>query len=359
MSVSQRKNGRWAVKYKTRDGWKQKTFPPSCEVEARQFDADCQYDAADNCRMTVVEAVLAYLKAVPHADRTVGLYEMLVLGTDRKNGRHFSGPAEHLADRYTDTLTRRDLESVRDICRDRHIAPATINLYVSKIKAALNWCAEQDLIASNPWGKYRQLPATHKSRKGELEDFRLIYEAMPEWMQWACRTTMALCLRPGLSELFSLRWSAFDWRQKTVSVWMPKVQRTKTVFPPNAYLAEAWERYQTDTAKGEQLVCRSATGRELRAMSVWRRGWCRACEKVGKVMPPYAMRHIAASEMLAGGADLAAVSAQLGHKSLQTTASFYTHALTRAQRQAAESIPTCTNLVRIGADIEKQPFDIP
>lgn len=348
MSVSQRKNGRWAVKYKTRDGWKQKTFPSSCEAEARQFDADCQYDAADNCRMTLIEAVLAYLKAVPHADLTVMLYERLVSGSDRKNG-HVAGPAEHLADRYTDTLTRRDLESVRDICRDRNIAPATINLYVSKIKAALNWCAEQDLIPSNPWKKYRQLPATHKSRTGELEDFRLIYEALPEWMRWACRTTMALCLRPGLSELFSLRWSAFDWRQKAVNVWMPKVQRTKMVFPPAAYLAEAWERYQIDSAKGELIVVRNRTGREV-SMPIWRQGWYRACEKVGIKMPPYAMRHIAASEMLAGGADLAAVSAQLGHKSLQTTTSFYTHALTRAQRQAAESIPTCTNLVRIGAD---------
>ena len=41
-------------------------------------------------------------------------------------------------------------------------------------------------------------------------------------------------------------------------------------------------------------------------------------------MPMYALRHIAASEMLARGADLAAVAAQLGHKNLTTTGAFYT-----------------------------------
>ena len=300
--------------------------------------------------MTLVEAVLAYLKNVPHVDRSVWLYEQIVMGYDRKDGRHTIGPAEHLADRYTDTLTRRDLESVREACRERGVAPATINLCVSKLKAALNWCADQDMIPSNPWAKYRQLPATHKSRTGELDDFRLIYDAMPEWMQWACRTSMALCLRPGMAELFSLKWSAFDWRQKMVTVWMPKVQRTKTVFPPAPYLAEAWKRYQADFANGEDVVVRNRKGRNILTETAWRRGWQRACEKAGKRMPPYAMRHIAASEMLANGADLAAVSAQLGHRSLQTTASFYTHALTRAQRQAADALPSCTNLVRLGAD---------
>ena len=67
-------------------------------------------------------------------------------------------------------------------------------------------------------------------------------------------------------------------------------------------------------------------------------------------MPMYALRHIAASQMLAGGADLAAVAAQLGHKNITTTASFYLHALTSAQRRAAVALPDCTNLVRNGAD---------
>ena len=48
----------------------------------------------------------------------------------------------------------------------------------------------------------------------------------------------------------------------------------------------------------------------------------------------YALRHIAASEMLANGVDIAAVAAQLGHKNITTTGIFYTHALASSQRRA-------------------------
>ena len=58
------------------------------------------------------------------------------------------------------------------------------------------------------------------------------------------------------------------------------------------------------------------------------------------------------SAMLAGGDDIAAVAAQLGHKDLTTTGAFYTHALASSQRRAAQALPDCTKLVQNGADFE-------
>ena len=83
---------------------------------------------------------------------------------------------------------------------------------------------------------------------------------------------------------------------------------------------------------------------------MYRKAWSRACKKIGISMPMYALRHIVASEMLANGVDIAAVAAQLGHKNITTTGSFYTHALASSQRRAAEALSSCTNLVRIGAE---------
>ena len=61
MSVAKRGDGRWAVKFKDEEGrWRQRSF--RTEEEARQFDADCQYDAVENTRLTLLEAVLVYLK---------------------------------------------------------------------------------------------------------------------------------------------------------------------------------------------------------------------------------------------------------------------------------------------------------
>ena len=68
----------------------------------------------------------------------------------------------------------------------------------------------------------------------------------------------------------------------------------------------------------------------------------------GRGIRPYDIRHIAASEMLAAGADLAAVAAQRGHASIQTTATTYAHVTPGGQSRAAELMPPL-DLVPVGA----------
>lgn len=350
MSLAKRKDGRYVVKYKDRDGrWKQRSF--RSEEEARQFDAEAQYDATENQRLTLLECVLAYLKNTQHVPMTVGLYEYMVCGSDKKGKPHREGPAEILATRYVDTLTRMDLETVRENCRRDGLKISSINVMVGKLQAAMNWCVQQDLLHENPWAKYGQLRgAKTKPRTGTLEEFAKLFPMLPPWLQWAAKTAIALCLRPGVAELFSLEWSAFNWKGGTVSVFMPKVNNTKVVFPPAAYMQEAWQRFQNDKEKGYSLVCRNRMNRRvLGATYSW--AWRNACTKAGVSIPMYALRHIAASEMIAAGADLAAVAAQLGHKDLTTTGAFYTHALAGSQRKAALTLPDCTKLVQNGAEI--------
>jgi integrase len=278
MSVAKRGDGRFVVKFKDEEGrWKQRSF--RTDEEARQFDADCQYDKVENTRLTLLEAVLVYLKNTEYAEKTIATYEFLVCGHDRQNGYHREGPAEFIADRFVDTLTRRDLENVRERCRNDGLTMTSINSYVSKLKAAINWCVEQDLLHENPWGKYRQLPgAKNKPRTGTLEDFHKLFPVLPPWLQWAAQTAIALCLRPGISELFRLEWSAFDWKARTVCVYMPKVCTTKLVFPPEAYLAEAWLRFKSDMAAGKTLVCRGRKGTAVTS-SMYHKSWDRACKK--------------------------------------------------------------------------------
>lgn len=223
---------------------------------------------------------------------------------------------------------------VRERCRNSGNSTVTINDYVGKIKAAINWCVEQDLIHENPWGKYRQLLGVkHKPRSGTLEDFQKFFSVLPPWLQWAAKTAIALCLRPGVSELFRLKWSAFDWKDKSVSVYVPKVNSTKRVFPPEAYLEEAWIRYHADMSAGQQLVCRNKKGGSV-SKGTYLSAWSRACREAGVFMPMYALRHIAASEMFSRGVDIAAIAAQLGHKDITTTGMFYTHAIASSQRRA-------------------------
>jgi integrase len=349
MSLAKRNDGRWVVKYKDMEGrWKQRSF--RSEEEARQFDAECQYDAAENQRLTVLEAVLVFLKNTQHCAKSIDEYEYIVCGRVKKTGGHNEGPAEILATRYVDTLTRMDLETVRENCRRKGWGITSINQCTSKLNAAFNWCVQQDLIGENPWAKYKRIGGgKYKPRSGTLEDFAKLFPVLPPWLQWAAKTAIALCLRPGIAELFSLQWSAFNWKEQSVTVFMSKVNSTKLVFPPAGYMQEAWERFQADKVRGYTLVCRNRLNRSVVA-STYVAAWLTACKRAGVSMPMYALRHIAATEMLAGGADLAAVAAQLGHRNMTTTASFYTHALASSQRRAAAALPNCTNLVQNGAE---------
>ena len=350
MSLSQRKDGRWCVKHKDADGrWRQRSF--RSEEEARRFDDEQKYDAQANTPMTLRECVTGYLLAHPElVHRTRWRYSYMVNGCTHKDGTRTEGPAEFLATKYCKDLDRRDLENLRAGMVQRGLKTISVNSYVAMLRAALNWAAQEDLIEENPWHKYRNLPEGRKAhRDGTLEDFRKVYEALPAWAQWACRTCLALCLRPGTAELCSLKWDAFDWQAKSVKVFMPKVKTDKMVYPPEGYLAEAWERYQAP--RRHEFVCMSRRGGRMNYGAFWW-VWERARKAVGvKTMPPYAMRHIAASMMLAGGVDMAAVAAQLGHANIATTATFYTHAVASAQRRAAAANPL-VHLVQLGAESE-------
>ena len=87
-------------------------------------------------------------------------------------------------------------------------------------------------------------------------------------------------------------------------------------------------------------------------MNDYRSAWDRAKKRAGfagRCIRPYDIRHAAASEMLAAGADLAAVAAQMGHSSIQTTATTYAHVTPGGQSRAAELMPPL-DLVQDGAE---------
>lgn len=334
MSVFQRGDGRWVVKYKDSTGKRiQKTFKE--EEDARSFEDELYVDSRGGSRLTVFEAVALYLKDHSHLSKSVQRqYTWLVAGSMTRKGRSV-GPAECIADKYVDELTRRDFNEVRDNCRARGVVNITINGYTGKLQAAFRYCASEGLIPADPWRSFSKLHAEVHHMDGTLEDFQKVYAELPEWMQWACRTAMALCLRPGRAELFSLRWSAFDFQHGSVTVHMGKVNRDKTVYPIKEYMTEAWERFCAAGRDKSRHVVLNSLGRPVIG---YQKLWHACCRRAGVEIPLYAMRHIVASMMLAAGADVAAVAANLGHSSPHITLQTYAHAMPNAQRAASAAL---------------------
>ena len=335
MSVYQRNDGRWVCKVKDTSRrpakWVQRTF--KTKEEADEFNDEATQEERQCARLTVYEAVGLYLNDHTLSPWVESQYRWLVGGTSSPHAKKRVGYAECIAERYVDSLTRQDLNDVRDNARRGGCINATVNLWVQKLQAVFNYIAREDLIHLNPWAKYGNLPQEHKARSGTLEQLHALFPHLPEWLQWASKTALALCLRPGIEELFRLKWSAFDFMRGVVTVWMPKVKTSKTVYPIPVYLTEAQERFKRDGQDRERYVCRNSFGRTVHDYDHM---WRKSARRAGlEPFPMYALRHIAATQMLAAGADVAAVAANLGHASPQTTLETYAHALPQAQRQAS------------------------
>lgn len=340
MSVYQRGDGRWVVKVKdtTRRPakWVQRTF--RTKEEAEEYEDQEKQDERESSRLTVFESVGLYLNDRQLSESTKKHYRWLVGGAreNQPRAKQRVGYAECIAERYVDSLDRRDLNMVRDCAREGGASPAGVNYWTGLLNAAFNYAVQEGLIAVNPWAKFRPLQASHGTRAGTLEQFQKLYPHLPAWMQWACRTALALCLRPGIVELFRLKWSAFDFAHGAVTVLMGKVGRVKTVYPPAAYLAEALERFRLDGGDRDLYVCRNSRGG---AVHEYQEVLAQARRKAGVGrFSFYALRHIAATQMIAAGADVAAVAANLGHSSPAITLQHYAHALPSAQRAASDML---------------------
>ena len=334
MSISQRGDGRWIVRYKDGEIWRQKTF--RTEQEARAWESDYLTRTSEKSqRLTLGELALLYFRSKPDMHRETRKAIVYFLAGHEEGETHKEGAGEFLRDKYAESLNRQDLERAREAMRAKGTTPATMNKYQAYIRAILAWGVDQELISINPWRDFKRLKHARPIIQPKVEDLQRLYPHLPGWLQWAVKTAFFLALRPGITELFSLQWEAFNFRRGLVTIRQGKSGRIKTVVPHHAYMSEAAERFRADTENGVPYVCHKK-GKRVRS---YKTAWKLACKRAGVSMRFYDVRHIAATEMLARGADLAAVAAQLGHSNVATTGGTYAHVTIGGQARAAELMP--------------------
>lgn len=329
MSVSQRKDGRWVVKYKDDGTWRQKAFKD--KKTAYAFDDESRQEEIDT-KLSLGELAIKFFKSRPeynqHTKRNIIYF---LFGHEDIHKKWCVGRGRFLTDKYAEELTRTDLQTMREAMLESGSSPATCNKMQAYIRGILSWGVENEYIKINPWRDYKRLKSEKPLIQVNADDLLRVYEYLPEWMQWAVQTAYFLCLRPGKIELFGLLWTAFDWRRRVVRVRQGKSGLVKTVYPHPAYMTRARERYEKDMAAGIVHVCH----RGGKVVKDYRTSWELACAKAGVSMRFYDIRHIAATMQLSAGADIAAVSAQLGHTHVSTTVNNYAHVTGGAQAKAA------------------------
>ena len=325
---------KWVAQW-VEDGKKRRLYF-STEEEAQNAERNHRLSSQEQRHLTVAELVATYLRHNPHKHENYKRVMVYFLYGSDKNGKHKEGAGEFLRNKYAEHLTRFDLEHMRENVRANGSGNNAINKYQAYLRGILSWGADQELISHNPWREIKKLPVSRHIVTTTISDIRIAYPFAPAWLQWAMKTVYALSLRPGKVELFGLLWTSFNWRRGCVSVRQGKSGHIKTVFPPKTYMDEAKKRYDEDMASGIPWVCHRNSKRVLSYSDAWKK----TLEDAGLPhFPMYHIRHAAATEMLAAGADPASVAAQLGHSTVTTTCTVYAHVTSGGQQRAAALMP--------------------
>ena len=94
---------------------------------------------------------------------------------------------------------------------------------------------------------------------------------------------MALYLRPGDGEAFSLTWGAFDFRAGTATVYMSKVKTRKTVYPAEDYMAEAEDKIEDGATRKEWVIGMIRTSANRLDYDITDREWGKISDMIDKL----------------------------------------------------------------------------
>lgn len=219
------------------------------------------------------------------------------------------------------------------------LAPATIGLVITTLRIALNVALADRDIPDNPAARV-PLPRVEREPVRPLHAFEAdaILEAVTgSWIEWPVRVWLGSGLRRG--EVLGL-----DQKDLALDAGFVRVRVSKTyvraVPVSDDAVSALREAVQTAPRRGPNepvFYAPRAKGR-MRGDSVTHL-LPRLLDQVGiGHLTPHALRHGAATLMLAAGNPMRVISEQLGHKNPALTARIYAHVIPEAQRSAIGSL---------------------
>jgi integrase len=234
------------------------------------------------------------------------------------------------------------------------VKKTTIHRELSDIRAILNWAEKERFIAESPFKGFKMprrddsfIPPTTDS---EFE--AIIKNAAPHVVR-AMLVSYYTGLRPGVSELFTLKWDNIDWNEQTITIISAEKGGlpVRTV-PINPHLLSWLKKWAIeDAAKGiESIVHYRGKKINTSMKTAWRSAIRRAGIK--KRIRPYSMRHKTVSDMLSNGADLKSTAEIVGHKDTRTTMQIYQQTTNRMKREAVGMLGKSPLKIEISAPDE-------
>ncbi len=334
MSVHKKKDGRWYVSYRDEYGKQHvKYFGRGRLAKKKAESYDLELKARRKLGERPERPSQIYLDHL--AQRYIE--DVMARGRSEKYLRDLANLLNNhilpiLSHKPVDELTYEDMLEVARYYQ--HCSVATRNRYFTYLRAIFNWGVRYGITRNNPLAQWKKAKEPRRKVMLTVDDLKKIMKYASDHLRWAIEVEWNLGTRPGPSELLSIKWEHVDFDRGVVWIYATKTKEWRDVPISDHFRQRLLERKKT--AKSEYLI--EYKGKPIKK---FRRSFKTACRRAGITYPcrMYDIRHLFASVMLAGGADLAAVSKLLGHSSTQMTANVYYELMKGEKEKAINLLP--------------------
>ena len=183
-----------------------------------------------------------------------------------------------------------------------HLSIATRQRQIAYLQSIFRFGIRHKITTNNPLSGWSNQKEPKRDFRLTVKDLQKLMDVAPPHLAWALEVEWELGTRPGVTELFDLRWDDVDFDAATIRVRGTKTATSDRIMPLTPPFVDRL-RERKKTARSGHLI--EYAGRPVKSI---RRGLDLAARRAGLAykVRPYDLRHLFASVMLAGGGDLAA-----------------------------------------------------
>lgn len=249
-------------------------------------------------------------------------------------------PLQMLGARPLASITKKDLESLKEEMLAMPVKPVTTRGRLSVLRTVLRWCAEKDLMSPVA---FPRLPPAHYEKiiPPTPEELAAMMAVAAPHIVRVIVLGAQMGVRVGPSEMFRLTWNDVDFSRRVLRVhgarknpnapWR-EVPIRESLLP----LLEAWR--EEDAARDVPYLvsyCGKPLSRHIE------NGWKYALRRAGitRRIRPYDLRHAFATELIAAGVDIGTVAKLMGHSTPTMLLTHYQYVMDGQKRAAVEALP--------------------
>lgn len=220
-----------------------------------------------------------------------------------------------LEEKRIDSMSAITKQEMTSFVNSLHCSNATINRYVSLIRASIRWGVDQGTLKTNPLSGYRRLAESRPTKPAEVHvnDWKALMSINDAKFKLFLQITYYTLARK--SEVSNLVWGDINSKRRTITFRQTKT-KTDRVIPICDQLYQVLVNHKAPTEVHDKIF-----PWEPAYVS---RKFQRLRDKLKlSLRGLHEFRHARASELLRKGANPRAVQELLGHKTSKTTMEIY------------------------------------